>query len=81
MIRLIGSSLRLLSRPTYLSMAESIGMEFHGVLFSGVWKEKSGRSSQSIVLLIIDSIDPPYMHDSDTGFRYAKGMPTGVHEW
>jgi hypothetical protein len=45
-------------------MTESIGMEFDLTGMDG----KSRRSSQSIVLLVIDSIDPTYMHGSDTGF-------------
>lgn len=40
MVCLISSPSRLQSCPTYPSMAESIGMEFPGVLFSGLWTEK-----------------------------------------
>ena len=41
MVALISSPSRLHSHPTYLSMIESIGMEFPGVLFQGYDGKKS----------------------------------------
>ena len=63
------------------SMAESVGLEFRDIGIEGLWMDKSGRSSQSIVLSIISSTGSTYMHCSDTGFWHAKGLPAGVHDW